>query len=621
MEVSLIQERQQLDKDEVIPATNTSPAGGKRQAFKRWLHYAVFGEEDEDNFNNDESVVIGDDDDLIFIPSLPRMPNSLFSSSNKDVSPLIFEESSNRENYKRQKLKDFKTHLKLKMHFAKGGLSENGEYSHNDKILYGRGSENFLECYHMFKSEPQDLDALFEYTMKSTSGPKYSSERIQVNYSDHDKDLALPPFQNLSYEDIDALWKNFTRTEQVVFSPLDIWDRSEEDNRSNYTNNLINQKIPNSSNLNREEDCPNLSLDSTEMESLMTSDSVENSTERSFERTSSIYLTDELMFKNATTREATFSEDNLPKITFYEEPDDIQTSRCSLKSSSVSSSNGSGESNTIIYTIPTFKQKRGELNVSGLVQSFRNGTLTEKNLNQMVKRGFQDVTFRSKEFYDEPPTSAQDIGGEQKEKDDSSSISSNEYDKKTECRDGTGTAGNGGVVKFDKYSCILVYRAAKRNSQSKAYHYTAPKGPHSRNDTFSARVDKKSSPLGDKSSKSILKKPANEKETEEIVRAKYCDKVDVKSFLAYFEHFEHQKHSEAANLVRFREQQLSHYYSQDFFPELLENIKTTRDCDSEYRRSKRATELNIGRKIGGGGLGCVHFKRQISRMPSDVQES
>ncbi|AQZ16048.1 GIP1 (YBR045C) [Zygosaccharomyces parabailii] len=581
MDVSLAQE----DRNHFSRQHTSST--GKRHALKKWFHSTIFRDDFEDEADNEESVVIEDGDDLIFIPTLSAIPNSLFSSSTKKVSPLIFEENPNRENYRRQKLKNFKMHLKLKMHLARCDVDENGIYSTADNCQLGNG----LECYQLFKSEPEELDALFDYTMKSALEPKSYGEVVGADYSGPAEELQ--PLQNLSYDDIKT-FKNTTSFDPNVFSTIDIWEGSEKSFQK-YATVSETQEVSDSFNRMPDEDCPNLSMDSTEVDSLATSESAE----RSFERTPSIYLNNELTLKHGASRVNICSEDFSAENTFYQDSQDTRHTLCSSATLGVSSSDRSDGSNTVIYTIPTFKQKRGEMNVSGIVQSFRNGTLNEKSFKKMVEKSGKGVTFRSKEFYDEPPTSAQEAEDEQKHNEEESICSENQD---TEYKDGAVTEGNGCGVTFDRYSCVLVYRAAKRYCHPTNHGFTSER-MHTSQKTYSiSKASEPSSSHLDKAAKPILKKTANEKEALEKARAKFCDKVDVKSFLAYFEHFEHQKHSEEANLGKFREKQLSHYYSKEFFPEMLEGKKSEMGHNSEYRKSKRATELNIGRKFDHSGL-------------------
>ncbi|AQZ17675.1 GIP1 (YBR045C) [Zygosaccharomyces parabailii] len=593
MDVSLAQE----DSNHFSPQHTSST--GKRHALKKWFHSTIFRDNFDGEPDNEDTVVIEDGDDLIFIPTLSTIPNSLFSSSNKKVSPLIFEENPNRENYRRQKLKNFKMHLKLKMHLARCDVDENRIYSIVDNCQLGNG----LECYQLFKSEPEDLDALFDYTMKSALEPKSCVEVVGADYSGPAEELQ--PLQNLSYDDIKT-FKNITSFDPNVFSSVDIWEGSEK-SLQKYATISETQGVPDSCNRMPDEDCPTLSMDSTEMDSLTTSESAE----RSFERTPSIYLNSELTLKHGASRVNICSEDFSAENTFYQDSQDTRHTLCSSATFGVSSSDRSDGSNTVIYTIPTFKQKRGEMNVSGIVRSFRNGTLNEKSLRNMFEKSGKGVTFRSKEFYDEPPTSAKEAEDEQKHKEEASICSENQD---TEYKNEAATEGNGCGVTFDRYSCVLVYRAAKRNCHPMNPCFTSERMNTSKKTYNIARTSEPSSSHLDKAAKPILKKTANEKEALEKARAKFCDKVDVKSFLAYFEHFEHQKHSEEANLGKFREKQLSHYYSKEFFPEMLQDRKSEIGHKSEYRKSKRATELNIGRKFDDSGfqfIGVIESPRNI----------
>lgn len=583
---------------------------GKRNFLKRWIHGAVLGYDIDDNFDNDDTVVIEEDDDIVFVPNLSDTSNELFSV-NKELLPLLFEQKPERKSYRRQKLKDFKLHLKMKMHLARG--EENGLIPYKLRGSIGQdnsgGSDNYngeaLECYRMFRTQPEHLDTLFDYTMKSALDLVSPSKSLDFN-GDNILAEEMPSFQNLKYDDINSI------LEPVAFSPPSVWDTDKRvDLKNSEAADGSGICSSNNSDSKGREECPALSMDSTEIESCTTGDSPEES----YDLKPSVYLDNELITKDGVTVSRS-SNDSFTSAeveeTSYEDSQDTQNTLCSSGSSDINSESDSGsyssDSNTIIYKIPTFKQGRGQLNVSGVVRSLRNGTLTEKNLNQIAKRGFLGVSFRSKEFYDQPPSSSEDANEQIQECEQEVPFFASENDGIE--TGGIEFAGNGEAVKFDRYSQILVYRAAKRNVRNKESNDSTLKLSNKGNSTITS---KSSEPLC--SSKPILKKRGNEREPEETMRATLCDKVDVKSFLSYFEYFEHQKHSEEINLGKVREQQLSHYYSKEFFPELLEDTKFKHTFNGEYKKSKMATEVNIGRKIDNGSEQCVRRLVNVKEDP------
>lgn len=623
MELSLAQEnRCTNDYVQNSNPSSENSGGGKRNSLKKWLHEAVMGYDVDDSFNNEDTVIIADNN-IAFIPNLSDMSNEWFSS-NKEIAPLLIGEKQGHKNHHRQKLKDIKLYLKMKMHLSKGDENgiingivpcegENSVEQENRDDSYRNNDEEVLECYQKFKTQPEHLDALFDSTMKNASDPESPLYASGFNYADSPV-KEMQPFQNLNYNDIKSI------VEPMACSPLDAWDVDKA-----ITSKFSNSSSPdgpggsssNSNDSKGEEDCPTLSMDSTDMESPTTGDS----TERSIELTPSVYLANELTTKEVIagndTNNNSFNSSGEVGETSFEDSQDTQNTLCSSESSDLSSSSdsesntdsASGNSNTIIYAIPTFKQRRGQLNVSGIIRSFRDGTLTEKNLAKMAKGNPIGLSFRSKEFYDQPPSSAEDV-----EEQDSKQItpcipSGNENDNVSE-NDKFEFTGDGECVKFDNYSQILVYKAAKRNVRDRGTNYSTLRTSNDENRITTSRVDQ---PLY--ASRSILKRADNERESEEIMRATLCDKVDVKSFLAYFEYFEHQKHSEEPNLSKVREQQLSHYYSKEFFPELLEDIKFKRAFNGEYRKSKLATELNIGRKIGKSNEQCARSLTSVIKDP------
>ncbi|KAH3900617.1 protein phosphatase regulator GIP1 SCDLUD_003609 [Saccharomycodes ludwigii] len=102
--------------------------------------------------------------------------------------------------------------------------------------------------------------------------------------------------------------------------------------------------------------------------------------------------------------------------------------------------------------------------------------------------------------------------------------------------------------------------------------------------------------VNDINNKSILKVKNNLNEKYEYVRAKGCDTVDFDSFMDFFTQHEQERMDCEFILIKMREQQLSNYYSVDFFPELLKKNDSTTKA---YSFSKMMTEQNIGRKISG----------------------
>ncbi|GCE99701.1 hypothetical protein ZYGM_002397 [Zygosaccharomyces mellis] len=583
--------------------------GSKRNSLKRWIHGTVLGYDVDDNFDNDDTVVIEEDDDIVFVPNLSEMSNGLFSV-NKELLPLLFEQKPERKSYRRQKLKDFKLHLKMKIHLARG--EANGlPYKLHGSVGQENsgGSDNYngeaLECYRMFRTQPEHLDTLFDYTMKSALNPVSPSKSVDFN---DDGILAkeMQLFQNLKYHDINSI------LEPVAFSPPRVWDTDKQiDLKNSEAADGSGICSSNSNDSKGGEECPTLSMDSTEIESCTTGDSPEESCDL----TPSVYLANELTTKDGAAVSHS-SNDSFTSAeveeTSYEDSQDTQNTLCSSGSPDINSESDSGsdssDSNTIIYKIPTFKQGRGKLNVSGVVQSLKNGTLTEENLNRIAKSGFLGISFRSKEFYDQPPSSSEDANEQIQECEQEVPVFSSENDGIE--TGGIEFAGNGEAVKFDRYSQILVYRVTKRNVRNKEFNDSTLKLSNKGNGTITSKA---SEPLC--GSKSILKKTGNEREPEETTRATLCDKVDVKSFLSYFEYFEHQKHSEEINLGKVREQQLNRYYSKEFFPELLEDTKFKHTFNGEYTKSKMATEVNIGRKIDNGSEQCVRRLINVKEDP------
>ncbi|EDO17464.1 hypothetical protein Kpol_1037p61, partial [Vanderwaltozyma polyspora DSM 70294] len=211
-----------------------------------------------------------------------------------------------------------------------------------------------------------------------------------------------------------------------------------------------------------------------------------------------------------------------------------------------------------------------------ILRKVDDGTLNQQKLLELLNKtkkndGFANFTFKSRGFYEKP--------------------SEHESELEEELNP------QNSLVKFNKQSYLFVYQKTspdKLDHSDKRHKHKSH--PHNRCSHHKTNNGKRYSlkECQRRKPKSILKAKENESEIEESKRAIKCDNIDVESFMKYFEKIESQKYIDERKLSKIREQQLSNYYSDRFFPAL--NKESSNDL-KEYIKSKRATEVNIGRTL------------------------
>ncbi|CUS21594.1 LAQU0S03e06172g1_1 [Lachancea quebecensis] len=238
--------------------------------------------------------------------------------------------------------------------------------------------------------------------------------------------------------------------------------------------------------------------------------------------------------------------------------------------------------------VPTFRQSLRRMNARGLLEDVRNGTIKEEDLLKLAKKEPESFNFRDAKFFEK----------------DSEVSRSSESSKSLE-------SSHFYSVKFDKFSHLLMYDATKRchpdrwGTLPSANLSTGGKGVGASPSIFKNAVCDKESV---RSQKPILKCRSNTRAEVESLRAEDCDKVDVFAFLKFFEHHEAQRRSEELSLSRIREQQLTNYYANDHVYNSVRS-GSLKFAALDFNRSKKATEINIGRELRGPD-------RRISSCPS-----
>lgn len=238
--------------------------------------------------------------------------------------------------------------------------------------------------------------------------------------------------------------------------------------------------------------------------------------------------------------------------------------------------------------VPTFRQSLRRMHARGLLEDVRNGTIKEEDLLKLAKREPESFNFRDAKFFEK----------------DSEASGSSESSKSLE-------SSRFYSVKFDKFSHLLMYDATKRFHSDRwgtlrsANLSTGSKGKAKPCPLLENAVYSKESV---RSRKPILKCKSNTRAEVESLRAEDCDKVDVFAFLEFFEHHEAQRRSEELSLSRIREQQLTNYYANDHVYNSARS-GSLKFAAVDFNRSKKATEINIGRELRGPN-------RRISSCPS-----
>lgn len=587
------------------PADISEHTYGRRAAIRKWFHN-LYREKPDEQFNGDECISLEEAESLVMIPSFNLTSGPSTTESSRSASP---EKKPTRTH--RNKIKELKVHLKIKLsHF---------KHRHARDLTEKDGTEKDAKN-DADKAEIEDLcvqDLFAEEDGNDLMDGKTNSS------AEDGTDVLVEISTSKACEEHEDERAKGTADQQLPDAATGISLSSEG---SCGTKRLSNDDRNNTS---VKRPCSSKAIGSTSSDETSEDTSDANQFEQSsVEKTPSAYLTKSPTGpESESAQHLQATEDTQP--VFDSSSEAYETTSDSMKDSDDFSSSEdmsfSDESSATggdtaqqseactspiesekVYTIPTFRKKVGTLNVSNIVKSFREGTLSQDQLIEIANRGVDghgDLTFRNKEFYDDIPTASSSIKANEKmdekkpSKEQSSNVEKNSKPIKTQ---------KSGSVKFDRFSCLIVYERPVNAGQSRT------KEPASSNAyEGTVRLNKKPhSPVQCQKisgTKSILKVKSNLRAKEENKRADACDRVGVDSFMDLFEHFEHKKQMEECMLPGVREGQLNNYFSENFFPEILEDITITTSANSEFSRSRKATESNIGRKLGAVNCRMTHY--------------
>ncbi|QLQ80410.1 hypothetical protein HG537_0D04110 [Torulaspora globosa] len=580
---------------------------GRRVAIRKWFHN-LYREKPDEKFDGDECISLEEAESLVMVPSFNLTSGQTTTESSRSASPEKKQTHSHRD-----KIREFKMHLKIKLshfkHRHSRGVAGNGNVEKDvkndadkadaDKAdlcvqkLFVEQNENDQMDGKAKSSADDGTDVLAEISTSKTCedrGNEHAEDSADQELAGATSAPASAPTslplegtcrtKRLSNDDRNiASIKRPCSSKAVGPSPSD--ESSEDTSDANQLEQSSMEKTPSA--------CLAKSPISSESESAQHAQAaadtqpIVDSSSESYETTSDS-MEDSDDFSS--------SED----VSSADEPSTIEDHVVQPVEEACISPIASEK----IYTIPTFRKKVGTLNVANIVKSVREGTLNQDKLIEIANKGLDghgDLTFRNKEFYDDPTSPSinenEKIDDKKPAKELRSSMKDNSKPTKKNQKPGS--------VKFDKFSCLIVYERSVNANPSRTKETT--KEPTSLNACEgTVRLNKKSqsSMQGQKGTgtKSILRVKTNLRAKEENRRANACDRVGVDSFMDLFEHFENKKQMEEYLLPGAREGQLNNYFSENFFPEILEDITITTSANSEFSRSRRATESNIGRKLG-----------------------
>lgn len=581
---------------------------GRRVAIRRWFH-SLYREEPDDEFDGDECISSEEAESLVMVPSFNLAPARISTNSTKDAS------TDKKETHRRrEKIRDFKIHIKVKFSHLKHrherssghepinhkdtnvSSKDSGQRACTIEHLFGEGAKQTIDSVSRApevsaESVSQRLEdaSTSDNTTNSdntTSNGKKDSQIItvqQLNAGSPAKELSTDLSgsrrmkRQSNHEEADKGSNKRPRSGKEVSTDLsaeNVEDNSscEESESSIYMNSSPTSVDPE----------PKQSVPAPQSTDSTPDQAIDSSLELNKVDTNSMDSSDDFSSSEGTS----FSDE------FSATEDDIVSDPEPCVSPDVSEK---------VYSIPTFRKKVRSLNVANIVRSFREGTLNEDRLIEIANKGVDghgDLTFKNKEFYDDPASKPSDLH-KNEEKDNQTG----ERDSLADIKDSAVMEDQKpvGTVKFDRFSCLIVYETSANPSSLKHTESVSLRGGQC---TVRMKQNTKCSQTG---TKSILKVKSNSRAKEENKRANDCDRVAVDSFMDLFEHFEHKKQMEECMLAEVREGQLNNYFSENFFPEILEDATIITSANSEYSRSRKATELNIGRKLGAINCGLTHY--------------
>ncbi|CCF57054.1 hypothetical protein KAFR_0C00590 [Kazachstania africana CBS 2517] len=404
-----------------------------------------------------------------------------------------------------------------------------------------------LSCYKSFRTSSRDLSLLFEYTMKDDSSDFNFESKANSNppilksllfsgrptsQQDHNN-KTLPIFSN-----------NLSTSADIVIEAKTTENKRIYDKVLQELVSLKNSGFTRSKKTSvRLLDNDSLGSDSLASTSMVVPDvTYENDTSVSClledtESSIAINKRSELM-------------DPSPYSKLKPNNKEVSSVYSSLLESSTTSSK--------VYTVPTFREQVTRLNIKDIIDSLRNGTLTEKQLTGMKRCVQQKLNFKNSTFYSELPSDF--FENESVPYEEPVDI----CEKEDDILDTTETS-----VRFDTTSKLLVYTPKKIQPIPDS---KASMEPHS-----------------------ILKSRDNSMMELENQQALRCERANLKTFIKSFNFFEGKREEEEIDNAKQRESQLQRYYSKQICPENWpDELSVSNQLfigEKNYRSSKNKRKL------------------------------
>lgn len=443
---------------------------------------------------------------------------------------------------RKEKIAGYKSHMKqgiekFKVSLRSGALfpsstpfpNDDDNENNPEELDNGSISEGALSCYKSFRTNPEELSLLFDFSMK---GAVYQRDLNKINLSSSTAKIGVficKPTESKAPATFDVVSDSLYEPDGE--SGVDIEESSEQVNTkrslsSQSEERQVSKRQKYGNNIIRVQSETTNEIYDIEAQNLQ-GELLDSSTARSQE-------------KNDNTKLNKPLPDLLNKML------NISDLRTNSTSSSLSSK---------VYTIPTFRDKSTKLNVAGIVDKFCRGTLTERKLNIMIKKESSNgkLSYQSDDFYKKLPNDFFEgsFSDEEISVSAESPNNSKEVEKSTNfgIEEGDTTEPS---VRFDRSSRLLVYKTRKHLKKMDS-------------DTSNCLLE----------TKSILKTKGNDSESIESLRVSKCDLVDLKSFIKCFNHYETKKLNESEKYSKARENQLLRYYTNDD----SSSVKFTPLCD------------------------------------------
>ena len=260
----------------------------------------------------------------------------------------------------------------------------------------------------------------------------------------------------------------------------------------------------------------------------------------------------------------------------YSQISESQTSAYSITSESSCSTMSSGdltssvqssrEPSSEIYCIPTFRETNSRrLSVSGIISTLKSGEVTERDLGKLVEKltlcgaKRKKLEYQGSAFYDELPENYfEGVSVNNSNNNNNNDTTEDSLSSDLGFNDVSDSKSKNCSVRFYDKSQLLVYGPQGGTKRDNGETLSTLEPLTTHRDRGVVKSGGLKEPL---SVRSILKRKENIRSDIELKVAQSCDAVDVKSFLRSFKYYEKIKSNEHERYSRIRESQMERYYS------------------------------------------------------------